>query len=163
MAITLPLLLAAGDCYFVTNTRTLVLPTCDIGPATIERLAGDAAPERSIEAARRRNAGPYRGGVARSVCTTVVRGSEELERRLELAEQERVTAEVARLAAEQERDVALRQREQALDELRRARMGRPAAAGPQPVKGAGTASRHLKAGPGRAASDGAPARAQAGG
>lgn len=162
-AIALTLIAAAGDCLFVTNTRTLVLPTCDIGPATIERLREEAAPEHSVEKVRLRAAGRYHRGMARPSCTTVVRGNEELERRLEVAELERVSAEVARLSAEEERDRAIRQRDQALSELKRARSGQRSATRPPLRGGEGIEARHSGTPADAAAPEGAPARLQAGG
>jgi hypothetical protein len=121
LAFTLALRLivaAPDDCYFVTNTRILVVP-CDIGPATIDELTEEPPPskaatvqlQRPISPAGRRNFPFPRPQPVAPM------GHQELERRLETAEDQRITAVAERLAAEQARHRALAQRDAARREL----------------------------------------------
>lgn len=130
-ALTMRVLLAAdGDCYFVGNTRILQLATCDISPATIAELTEDPAPATRASLQQRPAAPGTRrfGAVPRPAPRTVVlRGNEELERRLELAQQERIDAVARRLAAERQRDLAFGQRAEALQDLTAARRALAAA------------------------------------
>jgi len=114
LALALQLILAAeGSCYFVGNTQTLVLPSCDIGPATIAELTERSAPRAAASAPRRAGAPAAR--------TAYVGVGGAMERRLEVAEQERTEAVARRLAAEAARDQALAQRSEALRSLAEAR------------------------------------------
>lgn len=114
LTLTVQLLLAAeGDCYFVGNTRTLVLPSCDIGPATIAELTERSAKRTASQAQRLHGAPAMR--------RAVVSPAGALERRLEVAEQERTEAVARRLAAEAARDQARAQRSEALRSLAAAR------------------------------------------
>lgn len=117
IALTLRLLLAAnGDCYFVSNTRILSLPSCSIGPSTIAELTEDPAPPSLKQAQQRRPVGRAR---ARPILA--VRGNEELERSLETEQRERIDAVARRLVAERQRDLALQERDAALQALAVAR------------------------------------------
>lgn len=120
LALTLQLLLAAeGSCYFVGNTQTLVLPSCDIGPATIAELTERSAPRGAVRYQRRPGAPAAR--------TAYVGAGGALERRLEVAEQGRTEAVARRLSAEAVRDQALEQRAEALRSLAAARQALAAA------------------------------------
>jgi len=115
-----------GSCHFVTNTRILELPTCDIGPATIDELTEDPSASSAASARDRlRRPGPvaHRGRAAARGAAPVlmVRGNEELERRIEREQRERIEAVTERLAAEHARDVALQERDAARRELAAAR------------------------------------------
>lgn len=115
-ALALQLVLAAdGPCYFIGNTRILPLPTCDISPSSVEGLTEEPT---AVSAASLRPQSPGRARRNRAAPraprpTYVVRGNEELERRLEIADQEKVTAVAERVTAEQERDTAQRERDDA--------------------------------------------------
>jgi hypothetical protein len=118
-ALALQLLLAAdGECYFIGNTRILPLPSCDLSPSTVEELteAPDAVSAASLQRQSTGRTNRRRGAVRIPRPTVVVRGNEELERRLEIADQEKVTAVAERVTAEQERDAARRERDTALRE-----------------------------------------------
>lgn len=54
--LTLQLISAAGECYFVSNTRIVVLPSCDFSPAAMAALEAEEPPPMpaQIEAERRR-------------------------------------------------------------------------------------------------------------
>ncbi len=121
LAVALPLILAAGaPCYFISNTRIRALPSCDIDPSTIDELTEQPAPASMASAQQRQFAhGRWNRAIVRS--TIVVRGNEELERRLELADQQRLDAVAERIAVEKQRDIALQQRDRALRELAKAR------------------------------------------
>jgi hypothetical protein len=109
---------AAGDCHFVTNTRILVIPTCDIGPSTIDALTEDPGPSAAPRVDPRRRGGPARPGrTAARPLVVAPRDAGELERRLELEQQERITAVARRLSAERQRDLALRERDAAVAAL----------------------------------------------
>ncbi len=128
LALAVRLLLATdGSCYFVGNTRILVLPSCDIGPATIAELTEEPTPPTAaglIQARRHAlRAYPGRGGAVPAQAAVMVRGDQELERRLVREQQRRIDEVRRRLEAEHERDLARRQREVAerrLDEARQA-------------------------------------------
>lgn len=128
LTLALRLLLTAGDCYFVTNTRILVLPTCDVSPDTIDALTEDPGPSRASAVPPRPAAWAARRGQPwRPQPPVATVGTKELESKLR-DEQERRIAEVARrLAAEQQRDAALRERDRALTKL--ADLARELAAG----------------------------------
>jgi hypothetical protein len=139
LALTLALRLIAAapdDCYFVTNTRILVVP-CDIGPATIDELTEEPPPSKAATVQLQSPGGPA-GRRSRALPRpqpVAPLGHQELERRLQMAEDERITAVAERLAAEQARDRAIAQRDAARHELggvreelagARARIGRAA-------------------------------------
>jgi hypothetical protein len=117
----LPLLLTSGDrCYFVSNTRIRLLPSCDIDPSTIDELTEDPSPT-SAAAAQLRWAPGARWSRPTPRPSIVVRGNEELERRLEVVEQEKIDAVAQRVTAEAQRDIAMRQRDEAKRDLAIAR------------------------------------------
>lgn len=116
LPLTIGLLLAAGgDCYFIGNTRILRLPSADLDPGTIAELTEDPSPAHAAGLARQPPR--WRGRSPRApMPAVVVRGNEELERRLEEAQRQRMDAVAERLGAEAARDAALRQRDLALRE-----------------------------------------------
>lgn len=115
-ALALQLVVAAhSGCYVVTNTRITKLPTCDFGAATAEMLTEEPTPRSPSALA------PGRRYAWNPAGTSVVRGDDELEHRLELTEQERLAAAAKSVAATQERDEALRERDRALRELQNLR------------------------------------------
>jgi hypothetical protein len=121
-----PLAAEAEGCYFVTNTRIHVLPSCDIGPRTIDALTEDPGPsDRS--AAPQRRVSPMRRGSSPARAPRYPAApftDAELARKLELAEDRRLTAVARRVSAEWERDAALEARDEALRQLERLRRGR---------------------------------------
>jgi hypothetical protein len=123
LVLTIALLAAGPECYFVSNTRIHLLPSCDIDPATIDALTEEPTPP-SAATARQRAAAPWsrRPGPPRAAQPRiVVRGNEELEQRLASAEQQRIDAVSARLTAEEELRIARQQRDEALRDLASAR------------------------------------------
>jgi hypothetical protein len=63
LALAVPLLFAAGgECYFVSNTRIVVLPECDFSPEALAPLeAAEPPPARTARAEPpRREGGPPR-------------------------------------------------------------------------------------------------------
>jgi hypothetical protein len=112
-----------GPCHLVTNTQILILPSCDVSPATIEELTPD--PGLAAHALSAGLVGPgnaFRRGAARAPPPMVVPLSAgELQRRLEVSEADRVSAVAERVSLEHERDVALRERDAARRALRTAR------------------------------------------
>ena len=131
---------AASDCYFVTNTRILILPTCDLSPETIEALTEDPRPSSRSAALSRpaawagsRNQPPWRAQ------PTALPGTADLRRELDDEQQRRLGEVERRLAAERQRDLALHERDEALKRLAvlrgelaaaRARSGRQASRAP---------------------------------
>jgi hypothetical protein len=109
---------APDDCYFVTNTRILVVP-CDIGPATIDDLTEEPPPSKAATGRLRRPAGPAgrRNRPFPRPQPVAPLGYQELERRLDTTEDQRITAVAERLTAEQARDRAIAQRDAARREL----------------------------------------------
>lgn len=125
LALALPLLLTSAPargastapCYFVSNTRIRLLPSCSISPSTIDQLTEEPTAAATPGQPTWRGAGRWRPVPARPA----VLGDQELERRLEVAQQERADATARRVTAEAERDAALRERDAALRELAAAR------------------------------------------
>jgi DNA repair exonuclease SbcCD ATPase subunit len=132
------LVAAAGDCFFVSNTRIVLVPSCDFRPAAMAELRADTeepepARPQTFEAQRRSaTALRWMRASARDARPFLdVRQYRELQRRLEIAERqqriaeeqrrlserERNIAERRRRAAERERSLALEQRDAALKEL----------------------------------------------
>ena len=97
---------ADAGCMVVTNTRMLELPSCNLPPADLESLAQDPTPPAVAPVAGR---GPYGRPFGRPspACVVEVRGNDLLERKLALAEEERLEAVRRRVAAEQELEAAL--------------------------------------------------------
>jgi hypothetical protein len=58
LALTLQLISSAGECYYVGNTRIVVLPSCDFSPAEMARLEAEEPPptKAQVEEERRRRA-----------------------------------------------------------------------------------------------------------
>jgi hypothetical protein len=58
LALTLQLISSAGECYYVSNTRIVVLPSCDFSPAAMAKLDAQEPPPTTaqVEAERRRRA-----------------------------------------------------------------------------------------------------------
>lgn len=140
---------AGGDCHLVTNSRIIVLPSCEIGPATIAQLTEDPAPSSSVRAGAPGRLGF--GSAARPAPALL--STTELQHRLDVAEGERVAAVSQRYIAERERDAARRDRDAALrevDALRRelASVRATIAARARPVKrpGAGAPPDRARAG-----------------
>jgi hypothetical protein len=65
LALALPLIVAAaGECYLVTNTRIVLVPSCDLSPAGVAEILSEIGPEPERERVRPperpRNVGPGR-------------------------------------------------------------------------------------------------------
>jgi hypothetical protein len=121
LALTLALRLmvaASDDCYVVTNTRILVVP-CDIGPATIDELTEEPPPSKAATVQPQRAVGPAgrRNRASPRPQPVAPLGQQELERKLQDAEDQRITAVAERLAAEQARGRAIAQRDASRREL----------------------------------------------
>lgn len=58
LALTLQLISSAGECYYVSNTRIVVLPSCDFSPAAMAALEAEEPPPTAaqLDAERRRRA-----------------------------------------------------------------------------------------------------------
>lgn len=114
------LALAREDCHLVTNHQILILPTCDLSPATVAQLTEN--PRRSTNTV---SVGPTSMGRRDHGRTAhplpVALSPVELQHRLETAEEERVAAISQRLVAERERDAARRDRDAAKRELKAVR------------------------------------------
>ncbi len=56
LALALRLISSAGECYYVSNTRIVVLPSCDFSPAAMAALEAEEPPPTAaqLEAERRR-------------------------------------------------------------------------------------------------------------
>lgn len=121
LALTLRLLTAAGEeCYFIGNSRLVELPSCAISPATIDELTekGTPASTHSLQSLRQGER-PRAFQAQRS--TVVVRGDDELKRRVEDAEQRRVDAVAQKVVAEEQRRAAELERDASLRKLAAAR------------------------------------------
>jgi hypothetical protein len=124
VTLALRLLVAAdGDCYFVTNTRILIVPSCDVSSATIEALTEDPGPpERGRIEPQRRGPGARPGrSLPRAMRSIDPAGEKQLRRKLEIAQAQRISAVAERLSAERARDLAIQERDAARRRLAAAR------------------------------------------